>query len=310
MPYYWNIAPNRDATFTFVESTARGPAVDGEFRYLQPGYSGEVELRCCRNDRAYDGHSRHALRFSHEGLLPGDVYAQARVQRVSDDDYWKDFPAIAARRRRACCRPTCSSTGRSATGRPTPACSAGRCCRPPTRRPGSTRRPTSALPQVGARYAAPWRGGFDVGLRGRVQPLRQPGRPLPRLAPDGRPRSMRSAASAGRSTRPAGRWCPRSRSTPPRTRSTSRCADGRRSASRADADAQRRQRLGLGARHHAVRQGVPPDPRAAPVLRQHAVSRARTTCRTSTPRPRTSTSTRSSPRTRSPASTASPTRTS
>ena len=43
IPYYWNIAPNRDATFTFVESTKRGPAVDAEFRYLQPGYAGEAD---------------------------------------------------------------------------------------------------------------------------------------------------------------------------------------------------------------------------------------------------------------------------
>ena len=55
----------------------------------------------------------------------------------------RTFPAIAARRRRGCCSPTCSCIGRSATGRPTPGCSAGRCCRPWTRRPGSTRRPTS-----------------------------------------------------------------------------------------------------------------------------------------------------------------------
>ena len=64
-PYYWNIAPNRDATFTFIESTKRGPAVDGEFRYLQPSYSGEAELRLLPNDRQYGNHSRHAFRFLH-----------------------------------------------------------------------------------------------------------------------------------------------------------------------------------------------------------------------------------------------------
>ena len=36
VPYYWNIAPNRDATITPIMRTSRGPGVDGEFRYLEP----------------------------------------------------------------------------------------------------------------------------------------------------------------------------------------------------------------------------------------------------------------------------------
>ena len=40
-PYYWNIAPNRDATVTPAISTRRGFAVEGEFRYLEPGFPGD-----------------------------------------------------------------------------------------------------------------------------------------------------------------------------------------------------------------------------------------------------------------------------
>ena len=40
VPYYWNIAPNRDATITPAFSTRRGFAVNGEFRYLEPNYRG------------------------------------------------------------------------------------------------------------------------------------------------------------------------------------------------------------------------------------------------------------------------------
>lgn len=42
VPYYWNIAPNRDATITPIVRTRRGPAVDGEFRYLEPTLRGEI----------------------------------------------------------------------------------------------------------------------------------------------------------------------------------------------------------------------------------------------------------------------------
>ena len=38
VPYYWNIAPNRDATITPRVITRRGLGVDGEFRYLEPAY--------------------------------------------------------------------------------------------------------------------------------------------------------------------------------------------------------------------------------------------------------------------------------
>jgi LPS-assembly protein len=186
IPYYWNIAPNRDATFTFVESTRRGPAVDAEFRYLQPGYAGEADLRLLPNDRAYDGHSRHAFRFLHEGLLPGNIYAQARLLRVSDDDYWKDFPgdrrsptprllesdlqlyrpfgdwSTYARVQRWQVLQTTDPTTQ---------------IEPP---------PYERLPQVGTRYVAPWRGGVDVALEGEFNRFANPDDPYlaPRLTGD------------------------------------------------------------------------------------------------------------------------------
>jgi len=41
-PYYWNIAPNRDATITPTLMTSRGVDLGVEYRYLEPGYSGKV----------------------------------------------------------------------------------------------------------------------------------------------------------------------------------------------------------------------------------------------------------------------------
>ena len=50
-PYYWNIAPNRDATITPRVISKRGVGVDAEFRYLEPSYAGRVELNAVPVDR-------------------------------------------------------------------------------------------------------------------------------------------------------------------------------------------------------------------------------------------------------------------
>jgi LPS-assembly protein len=89
-PYYWNIAPNHDATLTPGLSAKRGTLLGGEFRYLEPNYNGEANLTLLPNDRL-TGRARHALRLNHEAALPHDAVFAARVLRVSDNDYWKDF---------------------------------------------------------------------------------------------------------------------------------------------------------------------------------------------------------------------------
>jgi LPS-assembly protein len=91
VPYYWNIAPNRDATVTPRVLTRRGLGVDAEFRYLDPSYDGMLAAEVLPFDRAAD-RSRHALSWQHEGALPADTRYWADVVRVSDDDWWKDFP--------------------------------------------------------------------------------------------------------------------------------------------------------------------------------------------------------------------------
>lgn len=91
IPYYWNIAPNRDATITPEISTRRGPSVETEFRYLEPSYAGDVKLNLMPNDRV-TGHSRYALTAGHDSDFGNDLLLKMRVLRVSDDNYWKDFP--------------------------------------------------------------------------------------------------------------------------------------------------------------------------------------------------------------------------
>ena len=91
VPYYWNIAPNRDATFTPGVSTKRGVSLGSEFRYLEPNYHGTANFDLLPH---YDlfGRSRLAISLQHHTGLPSDTRLDLRVLRVSDDDYWKDFP--------------------------------------------------------------------------------------------------------------------------------------------------------------------------------------------------------------------------
>ena len=89
VPYYWNIAPQRDATVTPFVMTKRGAGVDGEFRYLEPGHAGRINVDLLPNDRVYR-HARWSLKLNNDGLL-GDWHYRLKSERVSDDDYWKDL---------------------------------------------------------------------------------------------------------------------------------------------------------------------------------------------------------------------------
>jgi LPS-assembly protein len=93
VPYYWNIAPNRDATITPTIMTRRGAMVDGEFRYLEPTHEGRIKLNLLPADQVTGG-SRHAWDAEGSGLVLGDVAYRVKLQRVSDDGYWKDFPRL------------------------------------------------------------------------------------------------------------------------------------------------------------------------------------------------------------------------
>ncbi len=97
-PYYWNIAPNRDATITPRLMTQRGIDLGGEFRYLEPEYGGAVRANFMPGDKL-TGSDRWGVSLSHQGTLQtpiGGVTVGANVNRVSDDYYWRDFTSSGA----------------------------------------------------------------------------------------------------------------------------------------------------------------------------------------------------------------------
>ena len=95
-PYYFDIAPNRDATVNTHVMSKRGVAVDTEFRYLEPDYNGQLRLNLMPSDSLRQ-QNRWGLSAQHQGGIEtglngiGRIGLGLSVNRVSDDNYWRDF---------------------------------------------------------------------------------------------------------------------------------------------------------------------------------------------------------------------------
>ncbi|MFN9212470.1 MAG: LPS-assembly protein LptD [Betaproteobacteria bacterium] len=90
LPYYWNIAPNRDATFTPRMMSRRGVLWQNEFRYLEPVHEGQLNYDFIVNDRITSDY-RDRLSWVQQYAGPAGVSASINYQRVSDDNYLSDF---------------------------------------------------------------------------------------------------------------------------------------------------------------------------------------------------------------------------
>jgi LPS-assembly protein len=96
-PYYFDIAPNRDATVTTHVMSQRGIAADTEFRYLEQGYRGQVRLNLMPSDKLRNDR-RWGLSTQHSGSIDtgldsvGSLGLGLSLNRVSDNNYWRDFP--------------------------------------------------------------------------------------------------------------------------------------------------------------------------------------------------------------------------
>ncbi len=90
IPYYWNIAPNYDATITPRIISRRGLMLGAEFRYLTPASSGQLEGRYLDHDRIY-GNTRALLRFHHRSQFSPHWSGFIDYNYVSDSDYFIDM---------------------------------------------------------------------------------------------------------------------------------------------------------------------------------------------------------------------------
>lgn len=90
LPYYWNIAPNMDATITPRLMTKRGMQLKNEFRYLNPTYSGAANLETLPNDQIA-GMSRSFMSLRHQHNLGGGWAGLLNLEKASDDNYFRDL---------------------------------------------------------------------------------------------------------------------------------------------------------------------------------------------------------------------------
>ena len=90
LPWYWNIAPNYDATFTSRLMTKRGLMLNGQFRYLQADYAGELDAEGILRDRPTN-QDRYGLAWRHSQNLAPGLRASINLNKVSDDNYFVDF---------------------------------------------------------------------------------------------------------------------------------------------------------------------------------------------------------------------------
>lgn len=100
VPYYVNLAPNYDLTLYPTLLSKRGVDLGAEFRYLQPDFNGQVRGSYLPSD-SLRNQDRWGYSLQHLQNLAGalnraggrgSLGLNLNINRVSDDDYWRDFP--------------------------------------------------------------------------------------------------------------------------------------------------------------------------------------------------------------------------
>jgi LPS-assembly protein len=90
VPYYWNIAPEYDATLMPVFMAKRGFQLKSQGRYLHRSFGGELRFEYLPEDQEVKT-SREGVSWQHtHNLWPGGV-GQIDYNRVSDDRYFVDL---------------------------------------------------------------------------------------------------------------------------------------------------------------------------------------------------------------------------
>ena len=102
IPYYFNLAPNYDATVEPGIYTDRGLMLGGEFRYLTPQSNGSFDLHYMAHDKGKDqdisgtsdrdgSKQRWLVQIANSTNLGDGFHFGANVNRASDNQYFRDF---------------------------------------------------------------------------------------------------------------------------------------------------------------------------------------------------------------------------
>ncbi|WP_432786845.1 LPS-assembly protein LptD [Oligella sp. MSHR50489EDL] len=94
-PYFINLAPNYDATLTPRWLSKRGLMLGGEFRYLQPNYSGQITGAYLPKDKNFNDQKRWTYGIIHRqqlgSLLGFNFGFNFNWNKASDGNYFRDL---------------------------------------------------------------------------------------------------------------------------------------------------------------------------------------------------------------------------
>jgi len=90
VPWYWNIAPNQDATFTPTFYSTRGLDLGAEYRLLTQATRGTLDVNLMPDDRQ-TGTDRSFVKLIDRYQLPWNTRIDTTIENVSDDAYFEDF---------------------------------------------------------------------------------------------------------------------------------------------------------------------------------------------------------------------------
>lgn len=90
LPWYWNIAPNRDATLVPRYLGRRGMQLGSEFRYLEKDYSGKLWADILPSD-SIAKRDRYQFDIQHQHRFSSQLNGSLRYHKVSDNAYFTDL---------------------------------------------------------------------------------------------------------------------------------------------------------------------------------------------------------------------------
>lgn len=89
-PYYWNIAPNRDATLYPTYMGTRGLMLGADVRYLEREFAGETRFEFINDSK--EAITRYGLSARHNQVLAPGLVFSTDLNAASDNNYARDFP--------------------------------------------------------------------------------------------------------------------------------------------------------------------------------------------------------------------------
>lgn len=90
LPYYWNMAPNYDATIAARILTDRGMQMQTQFRYLSRTSTGTADIEHISSDNMFND-ARTMFRLRHNSIFNNGWRGRINFQEVSDNQYFEDL---------------------------------------------------------------------------------------------------------------------------------------------------------------------------------------------------------------------------